>query len=139
MLKTKRNGIFYVSVSRFTKASFKLIALSLKLASSFPSINIFTASTSFSCTNVFTIAYTVLLSASTPPLWFSINSFDKSKYIVPFFNSILFIFVPSGITCSNPSFFGPSISSLISVMYGSFVNSFTSTLLASGINVFVSF
>lgn len=117
----------------------KFIRLSLKLASLSPSINIFTASTSFSPVRVFTIEYTVLLSASAPPLWFSTNSFDKSILIVPFFISILFIFVPSGITFSNPSFLGPSISSFNNMLYGSFVSSFTSTLLASGTNVFVSF
>lgn len=126
-------------VSRLTNTSFKLKELSLKLASLFPSIDIFTASTSFSSVKVFTIEYTVLLSASAPPLWFSINSFDKSTFTIPFLVSILFIFVPSGITFSNPSFFGPSISSFNNVLYGSFVNSFTSTLLASGTNVFVSF
>lgn len=88
---------------------------------------------------MFTIEYTVLLSASAPSLWFSINSFDKSIYIVPFSISILFIFVPSGITFSKLSFLGPSISNFISVLYGAFVSSFTSTLLASGTNVFVSF
>lgn len=88
---------------------------------------------------MFTIEYIVLLSASAPPLWFSINSFDKSMLTVPFFISILFIFVPSGITFSSPSFLGPSINSFINVLYGSFVSSFTSTLLASGTSVFVSF
>ena len=58
---------------------------------------------------------------------------------MPFFISILFIFVPSGITFSRLSFFGPSISNFNNVLYGSLVISFTSTLLASGTNVFVSF